>query len=172
MIRHILLLTPILWRSEGVEISGCCEPGQPLSVVTNSCQDNNQAPSDSDTNKTHFTPKIFSLQAESFVDEKIEFSGPPGIPQCGHGKVLESVVIRKGQEEDWVILADDTTLFVTADTSEHSEFCVAETGAGLAAVFCGLDTSQHQGGDTDSVILALCCPQHFIVQVTQIGHPV
>ena len=159
MAHHILIwtLSLCLWRVEGVEISRCCESGQTWSVVTSSC-------ADSDTNRTHFTPKIFSLAEEAFVQETLELSGPGAVPQCGDGQVPGSLEIRQG-EEDWVIIAEDASLFVASDASEHKEFCVADTRDGLAAVFCVVDTKQRLGGGENTIIVSLCCPPHLLVKV-------
>ena len=158
MAHHSLLwtLSLCLWRVGGVEISRCCESGQTWSVVTSSC-------ADSDTNRTHFTPKIFSLAEEAFVQETLELSGPGAVPQCGDGQVPGSLEIRQG-EEDWVIIAEDASLFVASDASEHKEFCVADTQDGLAAVFC-IDTKQRLGGEENTIIVSLCCHPHLLVKV-------
>ena len=79
----ICALLTILWGVDSVEISGCCDQGQTLNLVTQACED-----SDGGTNRTHFTPKIFSFAAEAFVQESIEFSGASGIPHCGDGQVM------------------------------------------------------------------------------------
>ena len=68
-------------------------------------------------------------------------------------------------EEAWVIIAEDASLFITQDSSEHTEFCVAETGDGLAAVYCNQDTKTQQEGDENSIIVSLCCPPHLLVKV-------
>ena len=81
----IWALLTILGGVDSVEISGCCDQGQTLSVATQTCED-----SDDITNKTHFTPKIFSFAAETFVQETIELSGASGIPQCSDGQVILS----------------------------------------------------------------------------------
>ena len=78
--------------------------------------------------------------------------------------MLEVLDVREG-EEDWVIIAEDASLFITSDASEHKEFCVAETRDGLAAVFCDLDTKQHPDVDENSIIVSLCCPPHLLVKV-------
>ena len=81
----IWALLTILGGVDSVEISGCCDQGQTLSLATQTCED-----SDDITNKTHFTPKIFSFAAEAFVQETIELSGDSGIPQCSDGQVILS----------------------------------------------------------------------------------
>ena len=147
------LLTLCLWRAGGVDISRCCESGQTWSVVTSSCAD-----SDDTNNKTHFTPKIFSLAEEAFVQETLVLSGPGGLPQCGDGQMPGSLEIRQG-DEDWVIIVEDASLFIASDASEHKEFCVVETREGLAAVFCIAKQEEN------AIIVALCCPPHLLVKV-------
>ena len=78
--------------------------------------------------------------------------------------MLEVLNVREG-EEDWVIIAEDASLFITSNASEHKEFCVVETGEGLAAVFCDRDKKQHPDVDENSIIVSLCCPPHLLVKV-------
>ena len=156
MAQHTLLwtlLTICLWRAGGVEISRCCESGQTWSVVSSSCAD-----SEDTNNKTHFTPKIFSLAEEAFVQETLVLSGPGAVPQCGDGQMPGSLEIRQG-DEDWVIIVEDASLFIASDASEHKEFCVAETRDGLAAVFCIAKQEEN------AIIVSLCCAPRLLVKV-------
>ena len=76
-------------------------------------------------------------------------------------------MVREG-EEAWVIIAEDASLFITQVTSEHTEFCVEETGDGLAAVYCDQDTKTQQEGNESSIIVSLCCPPHLLAKVQEL----
>ena len=82
--------------------------------------------------------------------------------------MLEVLDVEEG-EEDWVIIAEDASLFITSDASEHKDFCVAETLDGLAAVFCDKDKKQHPDLDENSIIISLCCPPHLLVKVGKLN---
>ena len=87
-----VLTSLCLWRAQGVDISGCCDQAQTLSVETAECGENSDT--GSVTNKTHFTPKIFSIAAETFVEQTIELRGASGVPQCSDGQVMLTSLLK------------------------------------------------------------------------------
>ena len=99
-----VLTSLCLWRAQGVDISACCDQAQTLSVETAECGENSDT--GSVTNKTHFTPKIFSFAAETFVEETIELRGALGVPQCSDGQVILTSHWSK-----LIILSSDWSIF-------------------------------------------------------------
>ena len=160
----MLILLLLCASTHGVEISGCCPEGTRLDLDKYKCENRSN-----DTIALHFTPKFYSFDLDSFVNKNIEIVSPAHKPKCGPGKTLNHVLINKDQDENFVIVSDDNTLFITSDTSVHDEYCLSDVGdAGLAAVFCVDDVRQHCE-DGGHVCVSLCCPPNMIVNIS-VGH--
>ena len=140
---------------KSVEISRCCPQGQVLNLDNFTCQQYEE-----DTaNRTHFTPQIYSLEAESFINEELQYSSNPQLPSCDAGFTLMTAVNSEQEPEQFLILSETSQLFIPLDTETHDTWCLdPEQGA---AVWCGQDVASLCSAD--NVCVSLCCPQHMTV---------
>ena len=141
-----------------VTVPGCCPRGSRLSLEPPySCE---AAAGDTETAGAQLQPKIFSLEAEAFINEALEVAGGGGgVPECGAGERRHAAVISAESEEEFVIVAEDASIFLAADTSTHSRYCLAAAAGGVAAVYCAPDPRARCG---EAVCAALCCPPHMV----------
>ena len=81
-------------------------------------------------------PKIFSIADESFVNEEISKTTIQ-MPTCENGSVLRQLIVNDENEETFVLLSDDGSLFVSSDTTTHEQFCVQPDflGSGVQETF-------------------------------------
>ena len=154
----VVILCVSLSVVASVEVSRCCAPGYSLNLDNFSCL---QTSTDS-TNDTHFTPKIYSLEAEAFVDEELELSSQHSLPTCSDELILQSSVLSEESGEEFLILSGQSQLFVTSRTESYDTWCL-DSGA---AVFCGQDPWSQC---SDHVCVSLCCPQHTVLH-SDTGH--
>lgn len=151
------LLSAVLKSVISVEISRCCPPGHVLNLANFTC---GQHEEETD-NTTHFTPRIYSLEADSFVTEELQYSNPQ-LPSCDTGYKHMSIVNSEEDPESFLILSETSQLFIPSETETHDTWCL-DTDHGRA-VWCGQDTmALCFGDDSDNVCVSLCCPQHMTV---------
>ena len=139
-----------------VTVPGCCPPGSLLSLEPPySCE---AAAGDTEAAGAQLRPKIFSLEAEAFINEALEVAGG-GVPECGAGERRHAAVISAESEEEFVIVAEDGSIFLAADSSTRTRYCLAAAAGGVAAVYCAPDPRARCG---EAVCAALCCPPHMV----------
>ena len=151
----LLLLVPGVLS---VTVPGCCPPGSLLSLEPPySCE---AAAGDTETAGAQLRPKIFSLEAEAFINEALEVAGGGGgVPECGAGERTHAAVISAESEEEFVIVAEDGSIFLARDSSTRTRYCLAAAAGGVAAVYCAPDPRARCG---EAVCAALCCPPHMV----------
>jgi len=163
----ILLLSLLLQQSTSLKITKCCQDVvTSIDLATLTCYP-------ATTNTPAFqdnSPKIFSLQAESYVNHPLEVSRT-GIPQCQPGQVLTSISLVGDNDEKFVLLAEDQSLFVTKDSSTHSDYCVDESQSagvrvGSTALFCIPDPELVC---SSKLCIPTCCPQEMVLDES-VGH--
>ena len=135
----------------GVEITKCCPRGQQLQLGENLC-----------TNTTgdleiwgKFPPKIFSLDAGTFVTETFVVGGT-SLPRCGEGETVRRLEREEASDDSFLILYEDRTLFLTSDTTSYPDYCLDQSDVGVVttALVCRPDPAlqcQH------SVCVSSCC---------------
>ena len=135
---YILLTATLIELTSSVNVTKCCDENQVWSKESGKC-----FPSDNYTSQSHFTPKIYSIEAEAFVNEEIKIAAT-GIPSCSTSEKLQSVIVDAGDDEAFVIISDDNSLFLASDTSTHEEYCINNIGDEnvLVALFCVEDSTK------------------------------
>ena len=158
----VLLLLVSSPSSGGVEITRCCPGLQVLSEDVNTCLDSPQ-----DSQQTFmFPPKIYSVEAGEYVNETFVVRNT-SVPRCEEGEILTRLVSDALTEDSFVLLSEESSLFLPADTSTHSAYCLESVlgpEAGTAALVCVADPAlqcQH------TVCVSSCCPEKMLVDLEQ-----
>ena len=113
----LLLLVP---GTKCLNITKCCQKGLTSVDLQNlSCRPALSGRPAFQVNK----PKIFSLLSEEYVSQPFHVTST-GIPKCEAGEVITSISLVGDEDEQFVLLAEEETLFVSKDSSTHSNYCV------------------------------------------------
>ena len=113
--------------SNSVNVTRCCDENHGWNRELATC-----ITSDSTTSQSHFTPKIYSIEAEAFVNEEIKIVAT-GIPSCSTSEKLQSITVNAENDESFVIISDDNSLFISSDASTYKDYCI-NNGDGEKAV--------------------------------------
>ena len=115
-----LLLLLLVSGTECLNITKCCKEGlASIDFQYLSCRPALSGRPPFQVN----TPKIFSLLSEEYVSQPFQVTST-GIPQCGAEEVITSISLVGDEDEQFVLLAEEETLFVSKDSSTHSNYCV------------------------------------------------
>ena len=163
---HVLLLL-LLVTTESVNITKCCEESvASIDLEYLSCRPTlpDQPPF------PKIRPKIFSLQSETYVSQEVLVTST-GIPRCQAGQVLTSSSLLGDHDEEFVLLAEEKTLFIKKDSSTQSDFCVDDVQSsgvaiGSIALFCVPDPELVC---STKYCVSTCCPEEMMMD-KMLGH--
>jgi len=165
----LLFLFCIPKPNASLNLTKCCEGvNTSLDLINLSCDHNTTTTTtttmyQAGVSQTNY-PKIFSLETESYVNHHIEVTNT-GIPQCRAGHIITSITLLGDKGEEFVILAEDQSLFVTKDSSTHSSFCINDAQSsgitvGPTALYCIPDPELVC---SSKYCIPICCPEEMVI---------
>ena len=167
MVSALLYLLLLMSATECVNITKCCQEGvSSVDLQHLSCRSTQTV----QPTFQKYKPKVFSLESETYVSETFQVTST-GIPQCEAGEVLTDISLIGDNDEQFLLLSGEQTLFVTKDASTHTNFCVDEVQSsgvtiGSIALFCGPDPELVC---STKYCVSACCPQEMVMD-KEYGH--
>ncbi|XP_023323247.1 probable G-protein coupled receptor Mth-like 1 [Eurytemora carolleeae] len=167
-----LVLLLVFWFTTAVSINvdKCCPLNSVFDVSTNKCFAFNSSITISETSLlfNKHKPKIFSLESEDFIEEGISATDYR-LPSCPAGEKY-TIIQNIEDEENFVLIKEDGSLFKTEDGSTEAMFCIdsiirQNTVVGHLAVLCGISEEKVCSG---LFCINNCCPEGTVYK-TNLG---
>jgi len=138
-LKYILLLGLLVMDVNTFDVVKCCSETSSYDLESKTCRKKEST----EAHFTKFPPTIFSLETGGAVTENITVTKTE-IPNCTDGEDLTVVTAVGPGAADLALIKDDGSLYIGADTSQHSSYCMDDIEKlgqtiGLVALTCRPD---------------------------------